>query len=124
MYIYTYTYVYIHIYIYIFIYIYIYIHICIYIQIYNIYNIYIYIYIYIYIFKIFTSHLWVSGAKSFAASKVTKVTQHFNLSRFSMHLADFLIILHFFIQIFFFHSFLTSADLMFFSYSKYFLKYS
>ena len=64
--------------------------------------IYIYIYIYIYIFKIFTSHLLVSGSKSFAASKVTKVTQPFSLSRFSMHLADFLIILHFSIQIFLF----------------------
>ena len=37
----------------------------------------------------FTSHLFVSGSKSYAASKVTKVTQPFNLFRFSMHLADF-----------------------------------
>ena len=54
---------------------------------------------YIYIYKIFTSHSLVSGSKSFAASKVT---QSFNISRFSMDLADFLIILHFYIQIFLF----------------------
>ena len=50
----------------------------------------------------FTSHLFVSGSKSYATSKVAKVTQPSNLSKFSMHLADFLIILHFSIQIFLF----------------------
>ena len=52
-----------------------------------------------YIFKIFTSHSLVSGSKPFAASKGT---QPFNLSSFSMHLADFLIILYFYIQVFVF----------------------
>ena len=115
IYIYIYIFIYIHIHIYVYIYkymyIYTYIYICIYIYIWYIYiyiyMIYIYIYIlyiyiYVYIFKIFDSHLLVSGSKSFAASKVTKVTQPFSLSRFSMHLADFLIILHFSIQIFLF----------------------
>ena len=107
-YIYIYIYIYICIYIYLYTYIYKYIQTYVYIckEIYTyvfiyIYAIYMHIckYIYLYIYKIFNSNLLVSGPKSYTASKVT---QPFNLSRFSMHLADFLIILHFSIQIFLF----------------------
>ena len=62
-------------------------------------NVYIYIYIYLKHWLLICC-LLVSGWKSFAASKVTKVTQPLSLSRFSVHLADFLIIFHFSIQIF------------------------
>ena len=50
-------------------------------------------------YKIFTSHSLVSGSKPFV---IFKVTQPFNLSRLPMHLADFLIILHSDICIYFY----------------------
>ena len=54
-------------------------------------------------YKIFTSHSLVSGSEPFATFKVT---QPFNLSRFSMHLADFFDNFTFR----YLYSFLSSAD--------------